>query len=154
MTVRFQVETMIAAPVERVFDLSLSVEDHLASMARSRERLLARTSSGALGLGDEVAWAGRHFGVTWKMRSRITELTRPERFVDQQVRGPFAWFRHEHRFEATSEGTRMFDAVSFAAPLGPLGRIAEWALLGRHLRRLIEQRNIHIRGVAERAAGT
>jgi ligand-binding SRPBCC domain-containing protein len=153
MTVRFQVETMIAAPVERVFDLSLSVEDHLASMARSRERLLFRTSSGPFGLGDEVAWAGRHFGITWKMHSRITELTRPERFVDEQVRGPFAWFRHEHRFEATEGGTRMVDAVSFAAPLGLLGRVGEWVLLRRYLRRLIAQRNVHIRGVAERAAG-
>jgi ligand-binding SRPBCC domain-containing protein len=154
MTVRFQIETVIAAHPDRVFDLSLSVEHHLASMARSRERVLARTSSGALGLGDEVTWAGRHFGITWKMHSRITELTRPERFVDEQVKGPFAWFRHEHRFEATEGGTRMVDDVSFAGPLGPLGRLGEWVLLRRYLRHLIQQRNVHIRGVAERSAGT
>jgi ligand-binding SRPBCC domain-containing protein len=149
MTVRFEVRTVIAAPGERVFDLALSVEAHLASMARSGERVLSRSSAGALGLGDEVTWAGRHFGITWKMRSRITELARPERFVDEQVRGPFAWFHHEHRFEAAGEGTRMVDVVGFAAPFGPLGRVAERVALRRYLRHLIEHRAAYIRRQAE-----
>jgi ligand-binding SRPBCC domain-containing protein len=38
------------------------------------------------------------------MTSRITEWSRPERFVDEQVRGPFAAFRHEHLFEAALMG--------------------------------------------------
>ena len=34
----------------------------------------------------------------------------------------------------------MVDAVAFAAPLGPVGWVAERALLGRYLRGLIERR--------------
>jgi ligand-binding SRPBCC domain-containing protein len=82
------------------------------------------------------------------MTSEICEYERPTRFVDRQLRGPFAAFRHEHRFEPDASGTRMLDVVEFRAPLGPLGRVVE-PVLRRHLRRAIEERNVHVRLAAE-----
>jgi ligand-binding SRPBCC domain-containing protein len=157
MTVRFACVTPIAAPPEIVFDLSLDVDEHVRSMARSGERAVTRRgtgiTSGHIGLDEEVTWKARHFGVPFRMTSRVVELHRPTRFVDEQVRGPFRRFHHEHRFEGTGTGTRMIDTISFDAPFGPLGRVTEQLLLGRYLRDLIAQRNEHLRVVAERAAG-
>lgn len=149
MTVRFTVVTDIAATPAAVFALSLDVDAHLDSMAASGERAVGGVTGGALRLGDEVTWRARHFGVPFTMTSRITALDAPQRFVDEQVRGPFRSFRHEHRFEATAAGTHMVDEVRFDAPLGPLGRLVEGAVLGRYLERLIEQRNAHLREVLE-----
>lgn len=76
------------------------------------------------------------------MTSEIVEYDPPHFFVDQQQRGPFKRFRHEHRFESASDGiTVMIDRIDFEAPLGVLGRIAERAVLGRYLPKLIDQRN-------------
>jgi ligand-binding SRPBCC domain-containing protein len=75
------------------------------------------------------------------MTSRITALEAPHRFVDEQVRGPFARFRHEHRFEPSAGGTRMVDEIEFRAPLGVLGVVAERLALARYLPRLIRERN-------------
>lgn len=88
------------------------------------------------------------------MTSRIAELDRPHRFVDEQVRGPFRRFRHEHRFEASDVGTRMVDRITFDAPLGPVGRATETLVLGRYMRRLIEVRGQHLKCVAERTGGS
>ncbi|WP_354004701.1 SRPBCC family protein [Ruania suaedae] len=67
-------------------------------------------------------------------------------FTDEQVRGPFAWFTHVHRFESRPDGgTRMIDQVAFAAPFGPLGRLAERLVLARYMRTLIETRNEWLR---------
>ncbi|MFF2495252.1 SRPBCC family protein [Agromyces sp. NPDC058064] len=113
-------------------------------MAHTDERAVGGVTSGAIGLGEEVSWRARHFGVRWRMTSRITELERPVRFVDEQVRGPFRSFRHVHRFESDrADETLMIDDIEFAAPFGPLGRLAERAL-GPYLRRLIERRNAHL----------
>ncbi|MEO8292495.1 MAG: SRPBCC family protein [Actinomycetota bacterium] len=149
MTVRFECERLIAAPVARVFDAALSIDAHLASMARSGESAIGGITTGLIGLGQQVTWRARHFGIHWTMTSRIVELEPPHRFVDEQVDGPFAWFRHEHRFTAEGDGTLMTDALSFAAPLGVVGAAAEVVFLRRYLRRLIERRNDHLRTLNE-----
>lgn len=140
MTVRFTLVNLVHAPPETVFDLSLDVDLHLRSMAAWRERVVGSPAS-PLGLQDEVTWKARHFGLPFTMTSRIAELDRPRRFVDEQVRGPFALFRHEHLFEPADGGTRMTDHVAFDAPLGPLGDLVETIVLRRHLLHLIEVRN-------------
>ncbi|MDP4333267.1 SRPBCC family protein [Curtobacterium sp. A7_M15] len=152
MTVAFRVVTDLAVPPERAFALSLDIGAHERSMAASDERAVAGTTTGTIGLGESVTWRARHFGITWRMTSRITALEAPHRFVDEQVRGPFARFRHEHRFEPSAGGTRMVDEIEFRAPLGVLGVVAERAALARYLPRLIHERNASL--AAELADGT
>lgn len=125
-----------------VFDLSLSIDAHLGSMASSRERAVAGVTSGAIGLGESVTWRARHFGVWFRLTSTITALERPSRFVDEQTRGPFRLFRHEHTFTDASEGAVMIDTITLASPV--FGRLAERFVLVPYLRRLIEQRNRHL----------
>ena len=53
----------------------------------------------------------------------ISEHEAPHRFVDEQTRGPFRRWVHEHRFQPTSDGhTLMTDRITFASPAGPVGR--------------------------------
>ena len=139
--IEFGLRTEIAAPPEVVFAASLSVDAHLASMRSAGERAVAGVRSGRMALGDTVTWKARHFGVVWTMTSRITELAEPSWFVDEQQRGPFRSFRHEHGFEPTAGGTLMTDRIRFTAPVPVVGWVAERLLLGWYLRRLIRQRN-------------
>lgn len=68
------------------------------------------------------------------------------------IRGAFASFEHDHFFEpASSGGTLMRDVLRFAAPLGPLGWLAERVFLREYLRRFLVERNGVIRRVAESA---
>ncbi|MBM7830438.1 ligand-binding SRPBCC domain-containing protein [Agromyces cerinus] len=144
MTVEFECITRLSSPVQRSFDLARSIDLHVSSMAASRERAVAGTTTGLIGDGEEVTWRAWHFGVPFRLTSRITEFDEPASFVDEQVRGPFRSFRHEHGFAPDgSGGTIMTDRVRFVAPFGPLGRIAE-VVIGPYLQRLIEQRNAHI----------
>ena len=142
-------ETLIAAPPERCFDLSVDVDVHQASVPWSRERAVAGVMSGRMRLGDDVTWEARHLGRTWRMTSRVTEYDRPARFVDEMVAGPFALFRHEHVFRATDGGTSMADRLVYQSPLGPLGVLADVAGLKRYVRSLLLARNTYIKGAAE-----
>jgi len=149
MTAQFVVTTVINALPEAVFDLSLDIDAHVQSMAKSGERAVAGVTTGTISLGEEVTWRARHFGVPFTMTSRVTEWERPVRFVDEQTRGPFRRFRHEHRFERVSDSTRMIDEITFDAPMGPVGWLAERIVLDRYLQHLIEQRNAHLKAVVE-----
>ena len=139
--VRFDAQAQLPVDPETAFDLSLSIDAHLESFERSGERAVGGVTAGVIGLGEFVTWRARHFGITWTMTSTITEWDRPRRFVDEQRRGPFRSFRHEHRFEPVSDGTRLLDHVEFEAPFGLLGRAVERLVLARYLRRLIDVRN-------------
>lgn len=150
MTVEFEHVTTIAAPIEVVFDLSLDIDAHLASMADSGERAIAGTTSGLIGLGETVTWRARHFGIPFTMTSKVTEWDRPHRFVDEQIRGPFRSFHHEHRFDASESTTVMTDRIRFDAPLGPIGRVVEHLALGRYLPKLIAERGQYLKAEAER----
>lgn len=147
MTSTFQIVTEMYAPVEVCFDLSRSIDLHLESMLASNERAVAGVTSGLICGGEEVTWQARHFGVTWRMTSKIVEFDPPRRFVDEMVRGPFTAFRHEHLFEAYGSGTRMTDVVTFGTPL----RLLAEPPMGVYLRRLMTTRNATIRRKAERA---
>jgi len=138
-------ETWIAAPIEACYELSLSVDAHTASMSGSDERAVAGVTSGVMGLNDTVTWRAKHFGVTFKMTSRITEYDAPTRFVDEQVAGPFRTWRHEHRFVAADGGTTMFDTVQFESPAGLIGTAVNRLLLTRYMTHLLETRNRWLR---------
>ena len=138
---RLVLVTHVPAPAPRCFELSLTVEAHTASMARSRERVVGGVTAGAMGLGDVVTWRATHFGIPFRMTSRITEYDAPRRFVDEQVSGPFGRWWHEHRFEEHDGSTTMTDTVEFASPLGPIGRLVDRLVLERYLTRLLDQRN-------------
>lgn len=139
----------IAAPVDRVFDLSRSVELHVASTFRSGERVVAGVSSGLLSLGDEVTWSARHFGVRQRLTSRITGFDRPNHFRDSMVSGAFASFDHDHFFSEGPAGCLVRDCFAFRSPLGFLGAAANALFLTRYMRRFLAERNAIVKRVAE-----
>jgi ligand-binding SRPBCC domain-containing protein len=144
-----RLETAIAAAVGDCFRLSLSVDAHTASMGASGERAVGGVTSGVMELGDTVTWRARHFGIVFLMTSAITEYEYPGRFVDEQQRGPFGRWRHEHRFAAEEGGTRMTDVVDFRSPLRLAGVLADYLVLDRYLRRLLVQRNAWLKTTLE-----
>jgi ligand-binding SRPBCC domain-containing protein len=56
-------------------------------------------------------------GIPIRWRTRITEWQPPHRFVDEQLRGPYRQWIHEHTFEARGQQTLARDHVRYAAPL-------------------------------------
>jgi ligand-binding SRPBCC domain-containing protein len=148
---RLSLEIRIAAPVARCFDLSRSIDLHVESASATRERAVAGVTTGLIGLGESVTWRGAQFGIAFTATSEITEFERPARFVDRMVRGPFAHFEHEHRFEVDGEATLMRDVLDVRSPWGPLGSIVDRVIVVRHLRGFLEERNRVIKGVAESA---
>lgn len=56
-------------------------------------------------------------------------------FVDAQVKGPFAGWRHAHRFRPATNGAVMEDRVEYALPFGAPGRL----LASRGVRRRMDR---------------
>ena len=144
------VTTEINAPIEVCFDAARDVSLHVKSASFSRERLIAPGRlEGLLDAGDLVCFEGRHFGIRQTFCARIVELQRPDRFVDEMVRGTFRWMRHVHAFERSGDTTVMRDAVSWEAPFGLLGRLADLILLERHMLWFVETKQKQLKALIE-----
>jgi ligand-binding SRPBCC domain-containing protein len=141
--------TEVEASPEVCFDLALDVQEHAKSLSYTDEHIVEGRRTGCLALNDTMTMEGRHFGIVWRLKIKLTECDRPRRFVDEMVAGPFKSVRHEHVFEQTPSGTRVTDTFQFVAPLGPLGWLAERLFLKRHMEKLLARRNAYLKAKAE-----
>src|SRR4051794_13373049 len=84
--------------------------------------------------GARLRYRLRLHGVPIAWDTVIVEWEPPHRFVDVQMRGPYAIWHHTHEFTAApGERTLMRDTVRYAIGLGPLGELAHRALVRRDL---------------------
>jgi ligand-binding SRPBCC domain-containing protein len=95
--------------------------------------------------GALIDYRLRLLGVPIRWRTRIDVWEPDERFVDSQVRGPYALWEHTHVFRDCDGGTEMEDSVRWALPLVPLGEIVR-PLVRRELERIFDFR---IRAIGE-----
>jgi ligand-binding SRPBCC domain-containing protein len=143
---RIRIDMLARAPREILFDLSRDLDFHTRSLEHTGERIVGGKRGGLIELGEEVEWEARHFGLRLRLRSRISEMDRPNTFVDEQVRGAFKWFRHRHSFIEVGDDTRMIDEWEHQAPLGALTDL----VLRGYMERLLRTRNAAIVAEAER----
>ena len=61
--------------------------------------------------GSRIEYQLRVRGVPMRWVSEIAEWKPPYRFVDTQLRGPYALWRHQHTFTTERGGTRIGDEV-------------------------------------------
>jgi len=144
-----ELSTSIDAPIDRVFDLARSIDLHTQSASRTGERAIAGVTTGLIGLGDQVTWRARHFGIWQSLTVHISEFERPTHFADVMLQGTFHRMEHHHYFEPSPTGTIMRDVFTFESPLGVLGRIADTFFLTRHMRTFLVERNRVIKATAE-----
>ena len=81
-------------------------------------------------------------GIRKRWHARIEEAIPGERFVDAQVTGPFAAWRHQHSFlESADAGSSCLrDAIEYRIPFGPLGALGA-GYIRKDLERLFRYRH-------------
>ena len=75
-----------------------------------------------------------------EIRTLITAFDQGRSFIDEQLRGPYAFWRHSHRFEEAPGGTTVSDEVLYALPFGPIGALARALVVGRKLESIFDYR--------------
>ncbi len=132
-------EQLLPHPVERVFPFFAE--------ARNLERITPPLL-GFQVVGDEnvemrsgaiIQYRLRLHGLPVDWLTRIDEWVPGERFVDQQLAGPYRLWHHTHTFQARGDSTLMRDTVRYAMPLWPLGELA-MPLVRRDLARIFDYR--------------
>ncbi|MFN5983235.1 MAG: SRPBCC family protein [Fluviicola sp.] len=136
-----RIETIITGEIQTCFDLSRSIELHVESTKQTKERAIAGKTSGLLELGETVTWEATHFGIRQQLTSKITAFESPTYFRDEQVKGIFKKFEHDHHFYQKGVQVIMTDVLYFESPLGLLGKLFNKLILTNYLKRFLMERN-------------
>ncbi len=67
--------------------------------------------------GAIIDYELRLYRIPIRWRTLISEWEPPERFVDEQLRGPYRLWHHEHRFVERDGGTLILDRIEYQ-PIG------------------------------------
>ena len=123
----FESSIDIDAPIEAVYEFHRDTRN-AARIASEGQEFVAIIGEFPLDQGDEVELHVKMPPLpgTQVWRVRITELVEPTLVVDEMLKGPFAQFRHEHRFARNaSGGTTLTDHVEWKLPGGIAAKAIE-----------------------------
>jgi len=73
-----------------------------------------------MSVGTHIDYRLKVHGIPLRWQSEITVWEPPLRFVDEQRKGPYQRWIHEHTFAEKDDGTLVMDRVQYAVPGGKL----------------------------------
>ena len=94
--------------------------------------------------GQAIDYRLRLRGIPIRWRSSISRWEPPNLFVDEQLKGPYRLWIHEHRFREVQGKTCAEDFVRYSV-LG--GRLANWLLVRRDLERIFQYRRDQLEAI-------
>lgn len=80
------------------------------------------------------------WSIPLKWVTEIKELVPYEYFADEQLKGPYKYWRHEHFFTQTTDGVLMEDKLAYGLPFGWTGRIVGLPIVKTKLESLFDFR--------------
>ncbi len=89
--------------------------------------------------GLHIDYELRLMGVPFRWETLISTWEPPHRFVDEQLRGPYARWVHTHTFKDDPAGTLIEDEVQWSLPLFPFGQVA-YPIVSRQVARIFQHR--------------
>ena len=96
------------------------------------------------GEGSEITLSFRPFPLApFRLRwiASIEEFVWGRSFVDLQIKGPFAYWRHRHTVERDGSGTLLRDEIEYEPPFDRLGETANRRFLRRQIERTFSYRH-------------
>ncbi|MBU3679128.1 MAG: SRPBCC family protein [Candidatus Kapabacteria bacterium] len=136
---RIERTVAINAPIEKVFHFHDDTKN-LLKITPPNIHVTIETM-GQPGLGYEVTLKIRQFLVfvmRWKVK--ITAYQPPRLMVDEQIRGPFKFWKQTRLINEVNGVTELTDIVEYEAPFGILGRIANALLIRRQVEQMFTYR--------------
>jgi hypothetical protein len=137
---RLEREQVIPAPRAKVFEFFSAAENLGRLTPPFLELRILTPLPIEMKRGQHIEYRIAFGGLPMRWLAEITCWEPNERFVDEQLRGPYRCWHHLHEFRAVAQGTLMRDVVDYELPFGPLGSAAHALVVRRLLGRIFSFR--------------
>jgi ligand-binding SRPBCC domain-containing protein len=137
---RLEREQVVKRPLEEVFEFFARAENLERITPPWLSFRVLTPGPIEMGSGTVIDYRLRLHGLPLRWTSRIELWEEDSRFVDQQVHGPYRFWRHLHEFVPVGRSTCLRDRVEYALPLGWLGDLLGLPVVRRDLVRIFDHR--------------
>ena len=90
--------------------------------------------------GTVIDYTIRLFGIPIHWRTLITKYNPPFEFVDEQIKGPYNFWHHSHKFKKVDGGVEISDRVIYSIPMGIIGSVLHFIWIKRDLEKIFLHR--------------
>ncbi len=109
-------ETVINRPLKEVFDFFSNAENLNKITPPDMQFQIITSLPINIQKGTLIDYKIKVNGIPFKWKTLISTWEPPHRFVDEQLKGPYNTWIHEHTFEERDGKTYMKDVVKFKSP--------------------------------------
>jgi ligand-binding SRPBCC domain-containing protein len=115
----------LAIPVEEAWDFFSRPENLVKITPASLDiKITSELNGGEIYIGQIITYKLKPLlGISLLWVSEIIHVERHKLFVDEQIKGPYKLWHHEHHFKTVAGGTEMTDIVQYKIPFGVLGNL-------------------------------
>ncbi len=114
----------VSAPIEEAWGFYAD-PGNLEAITPPWLRFRIASAPAELGQGSLLRYRLRILGMPVSWLTLIETWRPPRTFVDVQLDGPYALWRHTHRLTPVPGGTEIHDHVEYRVPGGPLAAVAD-----------------------------
>lgn len=132
-----QSEILIPFPLSTVFDFFAKAENLEAITPPFLNFRIMTPKPIKMHQGALIEYRIRIHGLPIYWKTEITDWNPPHRFVDEQIKGPYRLWHHEHTFQEQENGTLVTDKVDYSVYGGSL---VNWMFVRRDVERIFRYR--------------
>ncbi|HJT80402.1 MAG TPA: SRPBCC family protein [Chthoniobacterales bacterium] len=140
----FKSELWLPHPREKIFAFFSDAANLNAITPQWLHFRMVTASPIQMRVGTLIDYRLRIRGIPVSWRTKITVWDPPFRFADEQLRGPYTFWQHQHEFESQDDGTLVRDKVNYAIPFD---FIAHGLLVKRDVQRIFAHREERLRAI-------
>jgi ligand-binding SRPBCC domain-containing protein len=146
---KFESDVVVQCPVETAFDF-FNRPANLPRLSPETMPMEVLSAPEVLAADSVIKIKVKQWGIAQHIEARVVEYQPPVGFADEQVKGPFAKWRHTHRFESVGDGaTRVTDLVEFEPPGGLLALLLTEKRILEQLKQVFAERRARLREILE-----
>jgi ligand-binding SRPBCC domain-containing protein len=103
---------------------------------------ISKSSLGAMYEGMQISYRmSPLFGIPLNWTAEMKEIKAGKSFIDEQIKGPYKYWRHQHIFTPAEENSVIVeDFLQYAMPLGWAGRAVHRLIVHKKLKETFQYR--------------
>jgi ligand-binding SRPBCC domain-containing protein len=134
---------LIKKPISEVWDFFSNPQNLPVITPRYMNfRVTSETTNTHIYAGQIISYkVSPLLGIPLFWMTEITQVAEQRMFIDEQKRGPYSMWHHQHHFAAQDGGTMMTDIVHYQLPFYFLGDLAHHLFVKKQLDNIFEYRH-------------